>query len=312
MSAHAAGLRPRHIAWKGLGPLGPHELHATEWGSRRHKRVIVCAHGFSGNGRDFDFLAQELASGARVICPDVAGRGRSAWLGSTLAYHFPQFLADFRSLLSHLRVDAVDWIGTSMGGLLGLMMATQPASPVRSLVMNDVGAFVPANALRRIARNLQAPESFDSMAEVEAHLRHTHRDWGALRPRQWAHLARYGARRTAGGYRLHYDPKIARVMQPVGLVPGLFFWDRWYRVECPVLLVRGERSKVFPPQVARTMVGVKPARLVELPDCGHAPALMSREHTDPILDFLGQGKGKRRPAAGVSKGRSGPAPWPAT
>jgi pimeloyl-ACP methyl ester carboxylesterase len=249
----------------------------------------VCAHGYSGNARDFDFLARELAKDARVICADVAGRGESDWLPSALAYHFGQFLADFRSLLVHVGVKEVDWIGTSMGGLLGLLLASQPGSPIRRLVMNDVGAFVPLEALQRIGRNLQAPERFASLSEVEAHLRRTHRDWGEIDERQWAHLVRHGARRVEGGYRLHYDPRITHLVHPLPVATGLFFWSAWYRVRCPVLLVRGEHSEVFPASVAATMLDAKPqAELVEIAGAGHAPALMSDVEIAIVRDFMEQ------------------------
>ena len=222
-----------------------------------------------------------------MVCPDVAGRGESEWLASSLAYHFPQFLADFRSLLVRIGAREVDWIGTSMGGLLGMLLASQPSSPVRSLVMNDVGAFVPLDALRRIAANLRAPARFATLAEIEAHIRHTHRDWGDIDEAQWAHLVRHGARRVDGGWRLHYDPRIALLAQPVPFAPGLYFWDAWYRVRCPVLLVRGERSGVLPAAIAEAMIEAKPrTRLVEIAGAGHAPALMSAAEIEAVRDFV--------------------------
>lgn len=270
-----------------MSPTGFHDLHYTEWGRRNAARVVVCAHGYSGNARDFDFLAAELASDARVICIDVAGRGASGWLASPLQYHFGQFLGDINSLLGQLELKEVDWIGTSMGGLLGMMLASQPSSPVRRLVMNDVGAFLPIDALRAIARHLEAPESFASLDEVEAHLRHTHRDWSTISDAQWRHLAVHRSRKAGAGFRLHFDPVIARVARPMPFTPGLFFWDAWYRVRCPVLLLRGERSEVFPESVAATMLEVNHnAQLVEIPDCGHVPALMAASEMDVVGNFL--------------------------
>ena len=251
-------------------------------------------HGYSGNARDFDFLAGELARNARVICPDVAGRGESGRLALPLSYNFPQFLADFRTLLAHAGVDEVDWIGTSMGGLLGLMLAAEARSPVRSLVMNDVGAFVPTAALARIARNLRAPERFATLAEIEAHIRRTHREWGAIDEAQWAHLVRHSVRRDEGGWRLHYDPQIARVMQPLPFVSGLYFWNAWQRVRCPVLLVRGESSEVFPAAVAEEMLATNPqAELVEVAGAGHAPALMSPAEIAIVAEFVAGARSAR-------------------
>jgi len=270
--------------------------------------VVVCAHGYSGNARDFDYLARELSRDARIICIDVAGRGESAWLASPVGYHFPQFIADIHSLLAHLKVPQVEWVGTSMGGLLGMLLAAKPSSPVTRLVMNDVGAFLPQDALQAIARNLEAPESFGSLKEVEAHLRHTHREWGTLDDEHWRHFATHGSRRGADGrYRLHFDPEIARVARPMPLTPGLFFWDAWYRVHCPVLLLRGETSQVFPVEVADAMLDVKPeAELVEFPGCGHVPSLMVPEQIGVVRNFL----------RGVASERDEPrrhplSPWPA-
>jgi pimeloyl-ACP methyl ester carboxylesterase len=260
-----------------------------DWGSRRNPRVIICAHGYSGNGRDFDFLARELSRGARAVCPDMAGRGRSAWLPNSIAYNFPQLLSDLRALIAELGAPSVEWVGTSMGGLLGLLLAAQPRSLIGRLVMNDVGAFVPADALGRIGRNLRAAERFDSMAALEAHVRRTHREWGPMTDEHWSHLVRHAARRLPGGYALHYDPRIASFMQPPPLAPGLSFWSAWYRVRCPVLLVRGRASRIFPAEVAETMLQVKPhAEYAEIADAGHAPSLMAPEQIAIVDEFLGR------------------------
>ena len=279
--------RPRHGQYRGLGASGFHQLHYLEWGRRASPRTIVCAHGYSGNARDFDYLARELSRDARVIAIDVAGRGESDWL-PPVGYHFAQFLADIHSLLAHLKASEVQWVGTSMGGLLGMLLASKPSSPVTRLVMNDVGAYLPLDALQRIARNLEAPESFATLKDVEAHLRHTHREWGNLTDGQWRHFAVHGARRGDDArWRLHYDPEIARVARPMPLAPGLFFWDAWYRVRCPVLLLRGEHSLVFPMDVADAMLDAKPdAGLVEFADCGHVPALMSPHQIGVVSNFL--------------------------
>lgn len=247
--------------------------------------MILCAHGYSGNGRDFDRLAAALAErGARVICPDFAGRGRSDRLAT--GYAFPQFLGDIRALLARERIASVDWIGTSMGGLLGMLLAAQASGPVRSLVMNDVGAWLPAEALSHIARNLHAPQPFATLAQAEAHLRHTHRDWGVPED-EWKRLVRHHVHREADGWYLHYDPRIASIVKPPPYGPGLHFWDAWYRVRCPVLLLRGERSEVFPADVARTMCDIKPAaELFEVPGAGHAPALMSEGEIGLLCRFL--------------------------
>jgi pimeloyl-ACP methyl ester carboxylesterase len=270
-----------------LGPAGFHRLHATTWGDPRNPRVVVCAHGYSGNARDFDFLARELSGTHRVVCPDVAGRGESGWLSSAMEYSFPQFLTDLNTLLARLDVQEVDWVGTSMGGLLGMMLAAQPNSPIRRLVMNDIGAFLPMPALQHISRNLDAPPNFRSLAAVEAHLRKTRDEWGEISDAQWKQLAIHGSRETERGYRLHFDPTLARVLTPLPFTPGLFFWDAWQKVECPVLLLRGSESTVFPRMVAESMLlHHSNVVLEEIPGCGHAPSLMNRGHTDLVRGFL--------------------------
>jgi pimeloyl-ACP methyl ester carboxylesterase len=260
--------------------------------------VIVCAHGYSGNGRDFDWLARELASGARVICPDTAGRGRSAWMPSALAYNFPQMLSDMRAMLREIDAPSVEWVGTSMGGLVGLLLAAEANSPISRLVLNDVGAYLPGNALGDIASNLRAPGSFATMAALTDHLKRTHGDWGPITEEQWAHLARHHARRVAGGYALHYDPRIASIVHPPPFSPGLSFWSAWYRVRCPALLIRGERSRIFPAEVLDTMLDVKPdAQHAQIAGAGHAPSLMAPDQIAIVANFLaGRAEEMRRAA----------------
>lgn len=295
--------------FRGLGITGFHRLHYTEWGPRDATRTIVCVHGYSGNARDFDALAGALAREARVVCLDVAGRGRSDWLPSALHYQFPQFLSDIAALVRRLRVEHVEWVGTSMGGLLGLLLAAQPGNPIRRLVLNDVGAFVPADGLREIAHRLEAPERFATLRDVERHVRDTHREWGEISDAQFRQLARHHAHRLPqGGYRLHYDPRIARVVQAVPFVDGLHLWDAWDRVECPVLVVRGEHSRILPAEVAQRMIETHPeAQLLEIEGAGHAPALMSDREIAQVGNFLAAGAAERsakarRPAARAARG----------
>jgi len=278
---------PRLEQYLGLSPSGFHRLAYAEWGAEANARIVILAHGYSGQARDFDDLARSLAGERRVVCPDIAGRGDSAWLGGPFQYHFPQFLADLNALVARLGAREVDWVGTSMGGLLGMLLAGQPNSPIRRLVMNDVGAFLPMPALREIARGLDAPTQFASLEAVEAHLRKTREGWGPLTAAQWRAMARHNSRTEGAGFRLHYDPAIAKSMGAMPMVPGLFFWDAWQRVQCPVLLLRGEDSEVLPRMVAESMLLRHPnARLEEVPDCGHAPSLCAKAHIARVRGFL--------------------------
>jgi pimeloyl-ACP methyl ester carboxylesterase len=228
-----------------------------------------------------------------VLCIDFPGRGQSQWLGSAMEYNLPQFVADARALLAQRRISAVEWVGTSMGGLVGMMLAAQASSPVRRLVMNDVGAYLPMDALREIAGNLRAPESFASLGEVEAHLRRTRAEWGPIAEGEWRAMARHHARPLtprSSRLRLHFDPRIAQVLRPMPYAPGLFFWDAWYRVRCPVLLLRGSESRVLPEDVARTMLEVRPqARLEVIEGAGHVPSLMTEAQAALVRGFLQDG-----------------------
>lgn len=189
--------------------------------------------------------------------------------------------------MAELGCDEVDWVGTSMGGLLGMMLAAEPRGIVRRLVLNDVGAFVPAGALAAIGRNLQAPARFPSLAALEDHLRRTHRDWGPISDVQFRHFVKHAARRVNGGYALHYDPQIASLVQPIPLAPGLPFWGAWHRVRCPVLVLRGERSPILPREVLRAMVDAKPhTEVVEVAGAGHAPSLMEAGQIEAVAEFL--------------------------
>jgi pimeloyl-ACP methyl ester carboxylesterase len=257
----------------------------------------------------------------------VAGRGQSDWLASPYRYHFPQFLSDINALIAHLGLREVDWVGTSMGGLLGLMLAAQPASPVRRLVMNDIGAYVPLDGLRAIASNLDAQAHFDTMEDLEAHLRRTHRDWGEITDGQWKALAVHGSRPDGDGFKLAYDPQIASVMRTMPIASGLLFWGYWARLKCPVLLMRGEHSRIFPGSVAATMLDAKgSAQFVEVPDCGHAPSLMAESQIALVRGYLRSGAietawpqhplssspaSSRMPLSSPRKSGSSPRPRPA-
>ena len=187
-----------------------------------------------------------------------------------------------------------------------MLLAALPHSPIGKLVMNDVGAFLPAQALREIGTNLIAPSHFDSLTAVEDHLRQSHRDWGTISNAQWQHLAMHHARADGEGFRLHYDPRIAQMGNQWTPGPGLFFWDVWERVQCPVLLLRGERSNVLPVSVAEQMQTRHEAvQLIELADCGHAPALMARDQIEIVKTFLDEDRPVKRQPKAVYRRLSG-------
>ncbi len=271
-----------------MGPAdNPHTMVYAQWGDADAKRTVVCVHGLTRNGRDFDALAQHLAGmGIRVICPDVVGRGRSDWLKDPALYGYPQYLADMTALIASLGVPKVDWVGTSMGGLIGMFLAASPSTAIRRLVMNDIGPVFPSAAMARIAGYVGKDERFDSLADLTGHLRRVHAPFGPLTDAQWAHLAEYGHRRRSdGSYALGYDPAIGENVRKG--VRDWEFWEIWDKVRCPTMVLRGAESDLLTAETAVEMSRRGPkAELVTFPGIGHAPALMAEDQIDIIARWL--------------------------
>lgn len=267
-------MNPREGSYLGLSTGGFHQLAYTEWGAPGAERTVVCVHGLTRNGRDFDVLASSLAEqGFRVICPDVVGRGRSAHLADPAGYGYVQYLADVNALIARLDVAELDWVGTSMGGLMGMMLAAQAGTPIRRMVINDVGPFIPKAALQRIGDYLGEERVFPDLEGVEAHLRLIHAPFGDLSDLHWRHLTVHSVAPAEGGYRLAYDPAIALPFAQA--IEDIDLWPVWEAINLPVLVLRGERSDLLLPETAAQMGERGPgARVVEVPGCGHAPALM--------------------------------------
>jgi pimeloyl-ACP methyl ester carboxylesterase len=266
-----------------------HRIFYTDWGEPDSDQVALCVHGLSRQGRDFDFLASALAKrGYRVICPDLAGRGQSGWLADADDYALPQFSVDMTVLLSRLGVDRVDWVGTSLGGLIGMVLAALPDAPIRRLVINDIGPYLPWAALRRLGDYLRiAPADFPDLASAEAYFRDVLAPFGQLTKAQWEHLTRHSVIATPEGrYRLRYDRRIAEAFRP-GRMYNVSLWSYWDAITCPVLLLRGEASDLLPREIAAEMTERGPrAELLEFAGCGHAPALLSEPQIGPVVDWL--------------------------
>jgi pimeloyl-ACP methyl ester carboxylesterase len=271
-----------------LGSHGFHRLAYAEWGPAAGNRVVVCLHGMTRTGRDFDFVAAALEDVWRVACPDLPGRGRSHWLTTAAEYAPPVYMADMAALIARVAVDAVDWIGTSLGGLIGMMLAAQPNTPIRKLVLNDVGAFVPKGALLRISEYVGTDPTFRSVEVLEAYLREIHAPFGPLSDEQWRHLARHSGRfdESDGLWRLHYDPKLGTPLKE-GQINDVDLWALWERIECPVLILRGAESDILLKETAEEMLTRGPvAELIEFPEIGHAPALMDPAQIGVVRTWL--------------------------
>lgn len=277
-------MTPRQGQLRAAIPGGAVMLRWVEWGPMGGAPVL-CVHGLTRNGRDFDALAQALAAqGRRVVCPDMPGRGLSGWLDEGSAYAVPAYLAALAPLLAAL--GEVDWVGTSMGGLIGMGQCAVPGARIRRMVLNDIGPFVPVAALERIRAYLGLPVEFDDLGGMEAHLRRVHAPFGALTDDQWAHMARHSARLTAAGrVVLHHDPAIMAPMQ--GELADVDLWPLWPAVaQRPVLVLRGETSDLLLPGTAARMAEAPTVRVETIPGCGHAPALMDSSQTALVAGFL--------------------------
>jgi pimeloyl-ACP methyl ester carboxylesterase len=275
-------MRPSHFL--GLSPAGFHRIAYVTWGGPSTLPPVVCVHGLTRNGRDFDRLANALARERLVIAPDIVGRGASSWLADARSYAYPQYCADMAALIARLGVDEVDWVGTSMGGLIGMMLAAQPSSPIRRLVLNDVGYRIPRQALRRLAGYVGQDPMFADLAGVEAYLRKVHAPFGQLDDEAWRQLALHGHRRLPDGlYGLAYDPKIGQAFS--GTIPAdIDLASVWEKVRCPVLLLRGAESDLLLPETASAMAAK--AELVEFPAIGHAPSLMLPDQIEIVGSWL--------------------------
>jgi len=275
----------RHLAC--LGPSGFHRVAYDEWPGPVGAPTLVCVHGLSRNARDFDAIAAVLSRNYRVVCPDMPGRGRSEWLANPGDYAFPLYLADCAALIARLDVESVDWLGTSMGALIGMMLAAQSGSPIRKLVLNDAGALVSGDRLTRIAGYLGDDPTFESIESMEAEVRRRYAPFGPLTDAQWRKLTVDSAReKPGGGYGFNYDPRLAEPYK-AGPLDDVHLWAVWDAVRCPVQLLRGEQSDVVSREIAEAMTKRGPrARLVEFPGVGHAPALLSDDQIGAVRDFL--------------------------
>lgn len=271
-----------------LGRDGFHRMAYVAWGNGEAASNVICVHGLTRNGRDFDALAAKLSERSRVVCPDVVGRGKSDWLADPTQYQTPQYVADMAALVARMDVGWVDWVGTSMGGLIGMALAAQPGSPVRRLVLNDVGPFIPKAALERIAAYCGKAPPFADGDALEAYLRDVHGSFGPLTDEQWQHLARHGGRAVEEGVALAYDPGIAVPFNAVQPIADVDLWALWDAIHCPVLVLRGETSDLLSPETAAEMAARGPkATVIEIAGCGHAPALMDQGQVKVVDDWLG-------------------------
>ncbi|MDB5804001.1 MAG: alpha/beta hydrolase [Betaproteobacteria bacterium] len=271
-----------------MSPAGLHRMAYTEWGDAANPRVLVCVHGLTRVGRDFDDLARALAGHYRVICPDLVGRGNSDWLADPKYYAPPQYTADMVTLMARLNVESVHWVGTSLGGIVGMALAALPKTPVTRLVLNDVGPLLKAAALKRIAEYVGKAPRFETFEQAQAYIRAISISFGLKTEAQWKHLARIAVKPDAAGYKMHYDPAIAVPFSaPDALAQDVSLWPFYDAIKCPTLVVRGAQSDLLDHATLQEMTQRGPrAQAAEIPDVGHAPMFMDEDQIAIVRDFL--------------------------
>jgi pimeloyl-ACP methyl ester carboxylesterase len=271
-----------------LSPAGLHRMAYLEWGDPRNPDVLVCVHGLTRTGRDFDSLARVMAEHYRVVCPDIVGRGESDWLADPAYYVTPQYIADIVTLIARLDVAQVHWVGTSMGALIGMALASLKGSPVSRMVMNDAGPVLAREALVRIASYVGTSTSFRNIDEAETYIRTVSAPFGPHNDAQWRFLTETVTRANAdGSLRLHYDSSISKTLRASVSAQDIDLWSYYDAVSCPTLVLRGAQSDLLSSETMQAMATRGPrAHCVEFQGVGHAPTLMNSDQIDPVRDFL--------------------------
>lgn len=289
----------------GISDEGFHNIAYTEWGSSDSELpTTICVHGYTRNSRDFDALAYYLSlQGRHVFCPDVVGRGDSSWFKNSHHYNFTQYVSDMNALIARTYDTHIDWIGTSMGGIIGMMLAALPNSPIHRLVLNDVGPQVPIHGLKRLAKYAGNEPDFRSVEEAKEHFKINYSEFGITTEEQWDTFTQNSIeQRGPDLYSVKVDPGIKNPKSTFQIVSEFFhhphralegilydidLWSIWKNVSCPVLVIHGAHSDLLTPEIIRRMQRMHPQTEVYVKeDAGHAPALLDIEDHEKIDDWL--------------------------
>ena len=279
---------PRRRSVQCISPKGLHRIAYLEWGDPRNDKVLVCVHALTRCARDFDALARTLAERYRVVCPDVAGLGDSDWLADPMLYVYPQYVADAVTLIARLDVEAVHWVGTSMGGLIGMMLAADRNTPVTKLVLNEMGPVISKASLERIASYVGLAPTFPDLDAAEKYVRTVSAPFGPHSDAEWRFLTEVVVRRQDdGSYRMHYDPRLAEAFRAQMPDKDLELWPVYESVRCPTLVLRGEHSDLLTRETCKRMAACGPkAKVIEIAGVGHAPTLQHRDQIELVKQFL--------------------------
>jgi pimeloyl-ACP methyl ester carboxylesterase len=276
-------LRSYFVACQSTG--GSHRVHVTEWGDAQNPNVLICAHGLTRCGRDFDVLAEAMSDRYRVLCPDVAGRGESEWLVNKEDYNYPQYVSDMVRVIAKTGQKSVHWLGTSMGGIIGMVLAALPNTPITRMVVNDIGAFIPKASLERIGMYVGVSPLFRSVDEVVQAVRVVS-PFGPLTDHQWYALTLPLIKKTSNGmWQFRYDPAIGDAFKqtPIADVDLSEYWDA---ITCPVLVTRGADSDLLLKQTFDTMCSKPGVEGVTFANTGHAPMFMDAASIGEVRRFL--------------------------
>ncbi len=282
---------PSEGAVQCLSPAGFHTMRYVQWGDPRNPRVLLCVHGLTRTGRDFDRLARALAGDYRVVCPDVVGRGRSDRLRDPAHYQLSQYAADMVTLIARLDARHLAWLGTSMGGLIGIGLAGLPESPIDQFILNDVGPQLELAGLLRIGAYVGTAMHFDSLEAAVAYNRSIAAGFGMRNDAEWREITQSVLRADGEGFVLHYDPAIAlalRALTPeLALAGEQMLWRLYDGIRCPALLLRGENSDLLSAEAAQRMCARGPRpRLVTIAGVGHAPMFFDPAQIAIVREFL--------------------------
>ena len=283
-----AVVEPRRRSVQCSSPKGLHRIAYLEWGDPRNKDVLVCVHGLARSSRDFDELARALCGHFRVACPDLAGRGDSDRLADPALYVVPQYVSDMVTLIARLDAESVNWVGTSLGGLVGMALAAQAGSPIKRLFLNDVGPVIAKVALERIASYLGQTPAFNSIEEAEKYIRAVSASFGPHTEAQWRFLTETFVRKDAQGkWRAHYDPRIADEYKRTLPTQDIELWYLYDAIRCPTMVLRGAQSDLLSSETVEAMTRRGPkAKVVEIAGVGHAPTLLNPDQIAIVRDFL--------------------------
>jgi pimeloyl-ACP methyl ester carboxylesterase len=275
-----------------ISPAGLHRMAYKEWGDPDNPAVLICVHGLTRVSDDFDTLAPALAKHYRVICPDIVGRGRSDWLRDPQHYLVPQYVNDMVTLVARLGVDSVDWIGTSLGGLIGLVFASLPGNPIRKLILNDIGPVLDPQAMQRIGEYVGLPMQFATFEDATQYVRQLSQSFGSHTETQWRKMASDVLRQNdSGQWIFHYDAGLAVPFKSAtpesARVAEQLLWAAYDAIRCPTLLIRGKNSDLLSHDTAEAMTKRGPkAALIEIPAVGHAPTFLTEPQIEIAKQFL--------------------------